>query len=165
MPAPTAPRTASKQPCPGRLRSALVRPPGAFLGLGAVLTAAGCARAWTREVLWERGVADLADTADIVVSELATNALRASRREGAAFFTLVLTRDRGELTILVRDFCPGVPQAGDAGEEDENGRGLLLVQELSARSGWYPAGDGSPGKTVWAVLEAPPAASGDPAAP
>jgi anti-sigma regulatory factor (Ser/Thr protein kinase) len=140
------------------------RPPRAALDLGALPTAPGCARAWTRVILLEWRLAGLSDASELIVSELATNALLASRREGAAFFRLVLTRDRGELAILVRDFCPGVPQAGAAGEEDENGRGLLLVQAMSGRSGWYPPDDGFPGKAVWAVLEAPPAVSGDPAA-
>jgi anti-sigma regulatory factor (Ser/Thr protein kinase) len=133
----------------------------AALHLGALPTAPGCARAWTRVILLEWQLAGLSDAGELIVSELATNALRASRREGTAFFSLVLTRGRSELAILVRDFCHGVPRAGDAGDEDESGRGLQLVQELSARSGWYPPDDGSPGKAVWAVLEAPPVASSD----
>jgi hypothetical protein len=34
---------------------------------------------------------------------------------------LTLTLDQGELAILVRDFCHGTPQPGNAGAEDENG--------------------------------------------
>jgi hypothetical protein len=137
------------------------RPPHAALDLGALPTAPGCARAWTRVILLEWQLAGLSDAGELIVSELATNALLASRREGAPFFRLVLTRGQGELAILVRDFCHGVPQAGVARDVDESGRGLLLVQSLSGRSGWYPADDGSPGKAVWAVLEAAPAAPGD----
>jgi anti-sigma regulatory factor (Ser/Thr protein kinase) len=141
-----------------------VRSLRAVLDLGALPTAPGCARAWTRVILREWQLAGLSDAAELIVSELATNALLASRREGAASFRLILTRHRGELAILVRDFCRSVPRPQDAGEEDETGRGLLLVQAMSGRSGWYPPDDGIPGKAVWAVLEAAPAASGDVAA-
>ena len=161
MPASTTARRPAVQHRPRPPQPPPDRPPHAALDLGALPTAPGCARAWTRVVLLEWQLAGLSDAGELIVSELATNALRASRREGTSFFSLVLTRSQGELAILVRDFCHGVPRAGDAGEEDENGRGLLLVQELSARSGWYPPDDGSPGKAVWAVLEAPPVASSD----
>ncbi len=132
------------QPPPGQ-------PPHVALDLGAVPTAPGCARAWTRMILREWQLAGLSD-AEVVVSELATNALLASRREGVAFFRLILTHSEGELAILVRDFCVTLPQARDAGDDDENGRGLLLVQAMSVRSGWYPPDDGTPGKVVYAVL-------------
>jgi serine/threonine-protein kinase RsbW len=164
MPASTTVRRPAVQHPPRPPQPPPDRPPRAVLDLGAVPTAPGCARAWTRVILREWQLADLSDASELIVSELATNALLASRRAGAAFFRLVLTRDQGELAILVRDFCPGVPRAGDAGEEDEDGRGLLLVQAMSGRSGWYPSDDRSPGKAVWAVLEAPPVTSSDPAA-
>ena len=161
MPASTTARRPAVQHRPRPPQPPPDRPPHAALDLGALPTAPGCARAWTRVILLEWQLAGLSDAGELIVSELATNALLASRREGAPFFRLVLTRGQGELAILVRDFCHGVPRAGDAGDEDESGRGLQLVQELSARSGWYPPDDGSPGKAVWAVLEAPPVASSD----
>jgi len=37
-------------------------------------------------------------------------------------------------------------------DDDESGRGLLLVEAMSSRSGWYSAEDGAPGKVVWAAL-------------
>jgi anti-sigma regulatory factor (Ser/Thr protein kinase) len=122
------------------------------LDLGAVPTAPACARAWTRQILWEWRQAGLSDTSEVIVSELTTNAMLASRREGTAFFRLILTLDHGELAILVRDFSPGIPQPGNAGADDESGRGLFLVQAMSSRSGCYLADDGTPGKVVWAVI-------------
>jgi anti-sigma regulatory factor (Ser/Thr protein kinase) len=116
-----------------------------------VPTAPGCARAWTRQILWEWHQADLSDAAAVIVSELTTNAVHASRRDGRPFIRLTLALDDDDLAILVRDYCPGTPQPGHAGANDENGRGLFLVQALSGRSGWYPADDGAPGKVVWAV--------------
>jgi hypothetical protein len=93
--------------------------------------------------------------------ELVTNAGLASRPLVSPVIGLVLTFDRGELAILVRDFCPGVPQPRQAGADDESGRGLLPVESMSDRSGWYPFEDGTPGKVVWAAIQATPAASSD----
>ena len=124
----------------------------AVLDLATLPTAAGCARAWTRQILREWRLACLTDTAELVVSELATNAMLASRRLGHRSIRLILSLDQGELTILVRDYCPGSPRSKDAGEDEENGRGLFLVEAMSSRFGWHPSEDGTPGKFVWAVL-------------
>ena len=126
----------------------------AVLDLGAVPTAPGCARAWTRQVLWEWRLENVSEAAESIISELTTNAVLASGQLVSPVIGLVLTFGRGELAILVRDFCPGVPQPRQASADDESGRGLLLVQAMSDRSGWYPPEDGTPGKVVWAVLEA-----------
>ena len=50
----------------------------AALPLGALPTAPGCCRAWTRQVLREWGLDRLADDTELLVSELTTNALQAS---------------------------------------------------------------------------------------
>jgi hypothetical protein len=58
-------------------------------------------------------LAGLSDAGELIVSELATNALLASRREGAASFRLILTLDRYELAIVVRAFFAlRTPQKG-----------------------------------------------------
>jgi len=132
-------------PAPDRLSRAV-------LDLGALPTASGRARAWTRRILWEWQLTGLLDSAELVVSELTTNAMLASRPLDRPCIRLTLTLDRGELGIFVRDYCPGTPRPTKAGDEDENGRGLLLVEAMSSRSGWYPPGDGAPGKVVWAAL-------------
>jgi anti-sigma regulatory factor (Ser/Thr protein kinase) len=138
-------RPRSPHPPPGR-------PPCMVLDLGALPTAPGCARAWTRQVLWEWRLAEVSDTAELIVSEITTNAMLASREEGQPFIRLILTLDEGELAIFVRDFCSGTPEPGHAGADDENGRGLFLVQSMSDRFGWSPTNDGAPGKVVWAVV-------------
>jgi anti-sigma regulatory factor (Ser/Thr protein kinase) len=122
------------------------------LDLGALPTAPGCARAWTRRVLGEWQLPVLSDTAELIVSELTTNAVLASRRLGRPFIRLTLTLDHRELVIAVHDHCPGAPEPGNAAADDENGRGLMLVEAVSSRSGWYPLGDVTPGKVVWATL-------------
>jgi anti-sigma regulatory factor (Ser/Thr protein kinase) len=142
---------------PGR---AAARPPRAHLDLGAVPTAPGCARAWTREILWEWGAAELADAAELVASELVTNSLNACASLNQAAIRLILTLDKGELAILVRDHHPGVPLAVQPGAEDESGRGLLIVENLSDRCGWYPLNDATPAKVTWAVISAVGQAAG-----
>ena len=144
---PTAPMAADRPPRPGP-----ALPLRAVLDLGAVLTAPGCARSWTREILWEWRLAHLADAAEVVVSELVTNSVTASTGLDRSAIRLILTLDRGELGILVRDGSPGAPQPRHPGEEEAGGRGLLLVEALSDRFGWYPVSEGGPGKVVWAVL-------------
>lgn len=52
--------------------------------VGAVPIVPGCARARTQEILWT-GLACLADTSEIVVSELVTDSLNASRGVREAF--------------------------------------------------------------------------------
>src|SRR2546430_14597646 len=49
-----------------------------FLELGALPSAVPCARLHTRQVLWEWQLSPLADTAELIVSELVTNAVQAS---------------------------------------------------------------------------------------
>ena len=149
----TAPRRGTMHPRDHPSQPALAgRALRAVLDLGAVPTAPGCARAWTRQILREWQLDDLSEAAEGIVSELVTNAVHASRQLVSPVIVLVLTFDRGELALLVRDFCPGIPQPQQVGADDESGRGLLLVKFMSDRSGWCPPEDGSPGKVVWAVI-------------
>ena len=134
------------------LRSVTDRPARAVLDLGTLPTAPGCARTWTCRILLEWQLTGLLDSAELIVSELVTNAMLASRPQGRSFIRLSLTLDQGELGVFVRDYCRGTPQPRNAGDEDENGRGLLLVEAMSSRSEWYPPEDGVPGKVVWAAL-------------
>ena len=152
MPARTAAVTGAPRSCQGPPGQAPARPPRAFLDLGAVLTAPGCARAWTRAILREWGAAEQADTAELVASELVTNSVNACTGLDRAVIRLVLTLDRGELAILVRDDHPGVPMAAQPGADDEGGRGLLIVETLSDRCGWYPLEGAKPAKVTWAVI-------------
>ena len=167
MPARTATVTGPPRPCHGPPSQVAARrspqglpaqipapPPRAVLDLGAVRTAPRCARAWTREILWEWGAAELADTAELLVAELVTNSLNACAGLDLAAIRLVLTLDQGELAILVRDRCPGVPLAVQPGADDESGRGLLIVEQLSDRCGWYPLNDQEHAKVTWAVISA-----------
>jgi anti-sigma regulatory factor (Ser/Thr protein kinase) len=109
------------------------------------------ARRHARDVLHAWGLDALAGTAELLASELITNAVRASARAGQPTVRLLLTRDGDGLRISVWDGAPGVPcrrpdPAGDA----DGGRGLLLVESLSADYGTYPSA--GYGKVVWCVI-------------
>ncbi len=47
--------------------------------LGALPSAVPCARLHARQVLWEWGLSEVAETAELLLSELVTNALQAAR--------------------------------------------------------------------------------------
>ncbi|GAA4878687.1 SpoIIE family protein phosphatase [Kitasatospora terrestris] len=105
------------------------------------------ARAFTRTTLQAWGLAGLTDYAELVVSELVTNALLhadAPRR-------LRLFRDR-TLTLEVADAGGQSPRLRASAEEDEGGRGIHLVSELAHRWGTRPTREG---KVVWAEIELP----------
>jgi hypothetical protein len=52
--------------------------------------------------------------------------------------------------------------AAQPGADDEGGRGLLIVETLSDRCGWYPLENGKPAKVTWAVLSEADHAVGEP---
>lgn len=126
-----------------------------FLELGALPTAVPCIRLHVRRVLWEWTVADeLRENSEQVVSELAGNAVSASRAIGHASIRLWLLSDRTRVLLLVADASPQRPIRIDADVEAENGRGLLLVEAISAQWGWYFPDDGTEGKLTWALIQA-----------
>lgn len=124
------------------------------LEFGALATAVPCARLHTRTVLHEWGVGDLAGDAELIVSELVTNALRASEAlPEIRPFALCLRSDCKRLIIEVWDHSPREPRSEPAAGGAEGGRGLLVVEALSARWGYQRTGDSA--KVVWAVLDHP----------
>jgi anti-sigma regulatory factor (Ser/Thr protein kinase) len=89
---------------------------------------------------------EVVDTATLVASELATNALVHGR--GRVELRLRLTRDR--LVLESVDFGQHMPRRRRAGDMDEGGRGLHLVAELADRWGFRATDEG---KVVWAELD------------
>lgn len=124
-----------------------------FLELGALPGAVPCARLHARNVLREWGLTVFSESTGLLVSELVTNAIQISRvAEQDAPVRLWLVSDRTQVVIFVWDASPLPPLPGDVGQEAESGRGLLIVQAVSARWGWdFPPGMG--GKVVWAVAD------------
>lgn len=128
------------------------------LPLAALATAPGCARGHVRAVAHEWGLADLADTAELLASELVTNAVQASGRLRTPEIPVVrvwVTSDRESLIVGVWDACEDMPVRHHAGPEAIDGRGLLLVETLSKDWGTYRQAHG---KVVWVLISL----SGDP---
>ncbi|MFJ9630642.1 SpoIIE family protein phosphatase [Streptomyces sp. NPDC101175] len=84
-------------------------------------------------------------TAELVVSELVTNAIR----YGAHPIRLRLIHDAATLICEVSDTNHTAPHLRRAKTWDEGGRGLLLVAQLTQRWGSRHTADG---KTIWAEL-------------
>jgi anti-sigma regulatory factor (Ser/Thr protein kinase) len=111
------------------------------------------ARRFTRRTMRSWGVAEEADTVLLVVSELVTNAL--VHTDGQVRLDLTLSNHR--LRVAVTDSSPRTPvKPTSIGWEATGGRGILLVEAMSAEWGTLPV---SGGKQVWAdvVLELAPA--------
>ncbi len=122
------------------------------LELGALPTAAPCARLHAQHVLHEWGLVHLGEIVELLVSELVTNAIQASQLlPGPATppVRLRLSSDRVIVLIEVWDGNPHAPVLMEADMSAECGRGLTLVDALSARWSWYFPRDGY-GKVVWA---------------
>jgi len=105
------------------------------------------ARHWAVEHLGQMYAAPggAADDAQLVVSELVSNCVRAD----AQCFALVLDGHHHAVHIEATDDAPGLPAARPASPTDPHGRGLFIVDRLADDWGVTPEG---PGKTVWADL-------------
>jgi anti-sigma regulatory factor (Ser/Thr protein kinase) len=122
------------------------------LELGAISSAVPSARLHARLVLREWGLsADQAQSAELVVSELVTNALEHGLAGIPATVRIWLSSDGGRVAIHVWDASPMPPVRKDAGTEADRGRGLMIVAALTADWGCSAA---DPGKVVWAVIDA-----------
>ncbi|MFG3343540.1 SpoIIE family protein phosphatase [Streptomyces sp. NPDC048018] len=105
------------------------------------------ARSMAVEQLERWGLDDLAFTTELVVSELVTNAIRYA----AGPIGLRLIRDRS-LICEVSDSQHTSPHARYAGSDEEGGRGLFMVAQLTEHWGtrYLPTG-----KTIWAEQALP----------
>ena len=132
-----------------------------YLELRALPASAHSARLHAKDVLCEWRLGALADTVELLVSEIITNAVRASADTGpprpeivharAPWMRFWLTSDGNAVLIQVWDGDRHLPVRQDAGPDAETGRGLLLVDALSARWGCYAPDRAAAGKIVWAV--------------
>jgi anti-sigma regulatory factor (Ser/Thr protein kinase) len=129
--------------------------------MGALTSAPATARAHVRAVLAGWGLTDLTEVCELVVSELATNAVEASTGPtgrplyGGGRMPVVrvcLFSDGARLLIEVWDQAMGFPALRRAASDAEAGRGLHLVDAMTGgRWGWQP-GRGPAAKVVWAEL-------------
>ena len=84
---------------------------------------------------------------DLVVSEIVSNAVR---HGGSGQVELHVEVQPREVRVGVSDAAAGRPVVREAGPDEEHGRGVLLVQELS--SAWGVLAE-PPGKQVWASID------------
>lgn len=111
-------------------------------------TEIGRARAVVREQLHDWGLSRLADSAELLVSELVTNAVRHSHSR-----PVELRLVRGETLLCeVDDDDHDLPTLLNAGPDDETGRGLRVVSVLAREWGTSRT---SAGKAVWFELTLP----------
>jgi hypothetical protein len=141
------------------------------LDLGALPGAVPCARLHARLVLTEWGQAQAGDSVELIVSELMTNALRACTdpvagrpgydAEGRQLpLGLRLASDRRQVLVEIWDGNLAPPVPGQTSLEGETGRGLLMVEAVSSRWGYYyparqpreMAPDARAAKVVWALI-------------
>lgn len=161
---PVTPATSSLPSVPARIPSA--RPPAGgshdrpdrsrTFGLPAAPASVGLARATARTVLDGWGVhGELCDNAVLVLSELVTNALTHS---GSDRVECRLRTAGCRLRIEVEDQnrCGSLPERREPDADDQNGRGLILVEALTDDWGRRAAAHGT-GCVVWAELGPLPA--------
>jgi len=132
------------------------------LTFAALPTAPACGRGHVRLVAHEWGLPGLADTAELLASELVTNSVQAYERSkltadpaAVPVVRLWLASDGLCLAIHVWDACDDMPARQAAGPDAASGRGLLLVETLGKDWGAYRQASG---KVVWVLISVP----GDP---
>ena len=109
------------------------------------------ARRQVRAALGSHGLGEYADDAEIITSELVTNAVQHACANGTQTIGVTLTHagSPAAVTVAVSDSSPHGPIRRDTPPGSEQGRGLQIVEALSAHWGWRQE-DG--GKAVFAVL-------------
>jgi anti-sigma regulatory factor (Ser/Thr protein kinase) len=125
------------------------------LEMAALPTAPGCARQHAVMMVTEWGLGHLSELAELIVSELMSNAVKAAVADAPAGMLPVvcyqLARTADRVRVEVWDGSPNLPVMREATLDDECGRGLLLVNELTeGHWGWFRAHGG--GKVVWAEM-------------
>lgn len=118
----------------------------------------GEARALTRQALTEPDQEPILDDAELLVSEVVTNALM----HAGTPIDLWIAMLGHTLRVEVSDGAPHLPVRRDYAAMAGTGRGLQLLEELSDQWGVDTVGDG---KTVWFELSPPGAAGRGAAAP
>lgn len=116
--------------------------------LPAAVSSVPTARHFVESILTGWGLSGLAWHAAMIVSELASNAALHAR--GQQFSIRVSTVAEG-VRVEVTDGSLRLPQQRSYSTEATTGRGLRLVEDLSADWGVVPAANG---KTIWALLVA-----------
>ena len=124
--------------------------PHAEVTLPGAVSSVPTARRFVESILTAWGGTDVAWTATLLASELATNCALHAGTE----FALRVTLESGAVRLEVTDRSPRLPQPRAFRSQATTGRGLQLVAALAESWGVEPLVDG---KTVWARLAPSPA--------
>lgn len=106
------------------------------------LSAPRVARSFVATAARSWGLGDVGSVAELLVSELVTNALEHGVSGG---WVRVEALPAG-LRVAVTDRGGGLPVARDVGTREATGRGLAIVDALSR---WWGVESSGSGKTVW----------------
>ncbi|GAA1413946.1 ATP-binding protein [Streptomyces thermospinosisporus] len=118
---------------------------------------AGRARELLRTQLAEWQVdGDAADTAELLLPELTSNAVRHARTPPGRQIGVRIALYEGRLRVEVADADTRPPTARTVPVDSTEGRGLGIVGVLAVRWGWCPRRHGI-GKAVWAEVQLPAA--------
>jgi serine/threonine-protein kinase RsbW len=106
------------------------------------------ARFYIRAALGYHDLGEYAEDAETITSELVTNAIE---HAGAPQFNLEVMHlvGAGAVAVIVTDLSPDPPVKRDPAANAERGRGLHIVDALSASWGWRTE---ERGKAVYAIL-------------
>jgi two-component sensor histidine kinase len=99
------------------------------------------------------GLSVVADSAELVVSELVTNAITHAHPPHGDPIATRFERLADGVRIEVHDAADSGPEPRDASAEEESGRGLSLVEALTGGA-WGVSDRDGPGKAVWAECTA-----------
>ena len=100
--------------------------------------------------------AETLEAVELMVSELATNCIRHTD----SGFDLTIIRHGIVIRVEATDHAGGTPTMRSPKPTDPSGRGLKIVDMLSA--GWGVLTGESKGKTVWFTISDSPATAGEP---
>ena len=131
-----------------------------FLELGAYDTAPGSARGHVRNVLAEWRLEAFEEKVTLVVSEIVTNSVAATRavrwEAGLPPVRLWLLAGPDGVLVAVWDAVVDVPESREAAAEmDEGGRGLWIVGQLSAQCDFFLPTAPHGGKVTRALINTP----------
>jgi anti-sigma regulatory factor (Ser/Thr protein kinase) len=109
------------------------------------------ARFHVRAALGFHGLGEYADDAEIITSVLVTNAIQHVPDDDTNTIVVTLARvwNPAAVTVVVSDSSSEGPVRRDTSADSAHGRGLQIVQALSAHCGWHRQ-DG--GKAIFATL-------------
>lgn len=111
----------------------------------------GMVRGQVRAALEFAGLEDYVDDAELIASELVSNAVRHGSSSAEEKITVALIRVAGRpgVALIVIDSSPEPPVLKEFTLDAEGGRGMAIVDALSASWHWRPEGSG---KAVIAIL-------------